>query len=285
MPEARRIVGRRSESCSMAGGRSQRGPRRRSAAGGVVVPLPGAAGARPALAAVVPSGRSLLVGIALLLGGLGAYWLALTSSLFAIESVRVSGPAPAAVVRQVQQATAHLVGTSLLAVDAEEVERSLRALPTVAGVSVDRAFPSTLAITVAAERPVAVARRGLAAWLVAGSGRVIAEHRRGAARALPRIWLPRGAPVGVGRMLPAEALPAARALAAAREEGVRPRIASVRTTRGELTLVPERGPEIRLGDAADLRLKLAIARRVLPLLDGEATYLDVSVPERPVAGS
>ncbi|MDW8339157.1 MAG: FtsQ-type POTRA domain-containing protein, partial [Thermoleophilia bacterium] len=260
------------------------GPRRQHRAGGVVVPLPREAGARPALAAVVPSGRSLLVGVALVVGAIGAYWVALTSPLFAVERVRVRGPAPERVVREVERATAHLVGTSLLAIDAEAVERSLRALPSVAGVSVDRAFPTTLVVTVAAERPVAVARRGLSAWLVAGSGRVIREHRRGAVRVLPRIWLPKDAPLAPGRMLPPEALAAARALGAAREAGIRRRIASVRTTGSELTLVLEAGPEIRLGDGADVRLKLAVAGRLLPLLDGDATYLDVSVPERPVAG-
>jgi hypothetical protein len=42
---------------------------------------------------------------------------------------------------------------------------------------------------------------------------------------------------------------------------------------------------VRLGDATDLRLKLAIARRILRQT-GAATagdgYVDVSVPERPV---
>ena len=43
-------------------------------------------------------------------------------------------------------------------------------------------------------------------------------------------------------------------------------------------------PEVRLGDASDLALKLAVARRILPALAGVGGYLDVSVPERPVAG-
>ena len=43
--------------------------------------------------------------------------------------------------------------------------------------------------------------------------------------------------------------------------------------------------ELRLGDERDLRLKLAVVHRVLPLLDPQTLYLDVSVPERPVAGT
>ena len=45
--------------------------------------------------------------------------------------------------------------------------------------------------------------------------------------------------------------------------------------------------QVRLGDAGDLRLKLAIAKRILRVVGGTAAtgYVDVSVPERPVANS
>jgi len=49
-----------------------------------------------------------------------------------------------------------------------------------------------------------------------------------------------------------------------------------------LTLLLGSGTEIRLGDSGDLRLKLAIAKQLLPVTNG-ARYLDISVPERPVA--
>ena len=51
------------------------------------------------------------------------------------------------------------------------------------------------------------------------------------------------------------------------------------------TLVLSSGLELRLGDPGDVRLKLAIARRVLSATGGGPTsggYVDVSVPERPV---
>jgi hypothetical protein len=53
----------------------------------------------------------------------------------------------------------------------------------------------------------------------------------------------------------------------------------------ELTLVLGGGLEVRLGDDGDLRLKLAIARRILRATGAAAAgggYVDVSVPERPV---
>jgi hypothetical protein len=78
----------------------------------------------------------------------------------------------------------------------------------------------------------------------------------------------------------AVALRAVTPLAGGRFPG---RVGAVRTTRGELTLRLRSGLEIRLGDAADADLKLAVARRVIPLLDAGTRLLDVSVPERPVA--
>jgi cell division protein FtsQ len=223
--------------------------------------------------------------MALALGALGAYWVALTSSLFAVESVSVRGIAPEAVAREVERTTADLVGASLLAVDAAAVERTVRALPSVAGVSVDRAFPHTLVIKIAAERPVAVARQGSAAWLVAASGKVIRELERGTARDLPRIWLPKDVPVATGRLLPAEVVPATRAIGSAGEAGLRRGIKSARIVDGQLTLVLVNGPELRLGDPSDVLLKLTVAARILPLVDSGTAYLDVSVPERPVSSA
>jgi ferric-dicitrate binding protein FerR (iron transport regulator) len=60
-------------------------------------------------------------------------------------------------------------------------------------------------------------------------------------------------------------------------------VRQVLTADGELTLVLASGTQLRLGNSGDLRLKLAIAKQLLPLTTG-AAYVDVSVPERPVAG-
>jgi hypothetical protein len=62
------------------------------------------------------------------------------------------------------------------------------------------------------------------------------------------------------------------------------RVAAVAFTDDELTLRLRSGLLVQLGEPADVRLKLAVAGRVLPLLDDDAAYLDVSVPERPVSG-
>jgi hypothetical protein len=114
---------------------------------------------------------------------------------------------------------------------------------------------------------------------------VIRELERGTARSLPRLWLAKDVPVAAGRLLPAEALPAARALVLAREVGLRREIASARIVDEQLTLVLGNGLELRLGEASDVMLKLAVAAKVIPLLDPGTLYLDLSVPERPVSST
>jgi cell division protein FtsQ len=266
----------------MVGGRVEAGSRRHTRAASAVVPFPrGGAGDRHELARLVPSGRSLLLVLGLVAGILVAVWAAGASSVFAVDEVRVEGEPPA-VARQVRAATKHVVGTSLIDVDARLIEDTVRALPTVAGASVDRAFPHTLVIKISAERPVAVARGRSSSWLVTGSGKAIREVQPGALRRFPRLWLPKGASVRVGRSLPANFVPATRALAAVQESGIRRRVKGVRFGAHELTVVLRRGPEIRLGEPTDLRLKLAVAATVFRHVT-DAAYVDVTVPERPVS--
>ena len=267
----------------MVGGRVEAGSRRHARAASAVVPLPrGGAGDRHELARLVPSGRSLLLVLGLVAGTLLAVWGAHASSVFAVQRVEIVG-APPAVRRQVESATADAVGRSLLEIDARRIEDTVRALPSVAGASVDRAFPHNLVIKVSAEKPVAVAHGRNSSWLVTGSGKVIREIETGSLRGYPRLWLTRGVGLHPGAYLPASFLPSTRALEAAREARIPRRVKAVRSETGQLTLVLRHGPEIRLGEPRDLRLKLAVAARVFSLLPDGALYVDVSVPERPVS--
>ena len=268
----------------MAGGRGVRGSRRHVAAASVVVPFPrGTAGARLDLARFVPSGRSLLGSSVVLIVAAAAYWTASSTSVFALEQVEVRG-APPAVAKQVRTTTRELLGTSLVSIDADDVEGKLRALPTVAGVSVDRAFPHTLVVKVAPERPVAVVRRGRFSWLVTGAGKVIRPIETGTERSLPRLWLAKGTTIRLGGLVPAGWQPATRALAEAHSVGLGSRVKGIRPQGDELTLVLRRGTEIRLGRATEVGLKLTVAAKVLALVDSPTAYVDVSVPQRPVAG-
>ena len=253
-------------------------------AASVVVPFPrGASDDRLDVARFVPSGRSLLVTVSLAVAVAAAYWLAVATPIFAVQKIEVRG-APPGVERHVTAVADDFLGQSLVTVDAADLEGRVRALPTVAGAAVDRAFPHTLVVRVAPERPVAVARRGSGAWLVTGPGKVVREVVGDAEPALPRLWIPRHVAISVGSRLPPAYTPATRALAAARDVGLQRGVKGIRYERGELTMALRRGLELRLGTARDLALKMAVVHRVLRLVAPGTVYVDVSLPERPVAG-
>jgi cell division protein FtsQ len=267
------------------GGRPEPGSRRRARAASAVVPLPRpAAGDRLDLARLVPSGRSLLCAFGLVAAVFAAYWGARASSVFAVEHIDVRG-APPDVTREVERATRDVAGRSLLAVDASEIEGAVRSLPSIAAVSVDRAFPHTLVVRVAPVRAVGVARRGGDAWVVSGSNRVIRATDPKSEPGLPRLWLSRKLTVEIGRPLPAAYEPVTRTLAGLRDVHLPRRVKAVRTTHGELIVVLHSGLEIMLGEPTDVLVKLAVAAQVVPLLEDRMLYLDVSVPERPVASA
>lgn len=243
----------------------------------------GAAGDRLELARIVPSGRSLLVGFLLLSTAVGLYAAARTTSAFAVEQIAVEG-APPDVAAQVRSALAPVVGESLLEVDLAALTNRAELVPMVATASFDRAFPHTLRIAVVPELPVAVLRQGASSWLAAQGGRVVAELARGTRPGLPRIWLKRDVEVRLGERLGGLPLRAVSAVAPLRSQPLPVAVASVVAAPDELTLVLRTGLELRLGDGSDLPVKLEVARRVLPRLAGARGYLDLSVPERPVAG-
>jgi cell division protein FtsQ len=225
----------------------------------------------------------LAIAIALPALAVGGYFAARETSTFAVRTISVSGGTPA-LDAQVRSTLAPVMGTSLLALDRGALERRVNALPAVVSTSFDRAFPHTLRVRVVNEVPVAVLHRGKQTWLVSGRGRTIAQIRAGTRLGLPRIWVPTAAQVAPGAFLAAdEGGTAARALALA--AGFPARFTTVTFAHDELTMRLRLGVELRLGEPVDVRLKLAIARRVLRVLPAGSTYLDVAVPQRPVAGS
>ena len=265
--------------------RRQSRPRTRAA----VVHLPARTGGGLArrLARLLPSGRSLLVGFALLGAAAGGYEIARSTSLFAIERIEVRGAPPEAAAR-IRATLKPVGGTSLLTLAPDEVEERVAALAEVASVSYDRSFPHTLVVTVRVEEPAVVVRRGEESWLVSLRGRVVRPLEQGARPGLPRVWVTPATRLTAGGYVGDPAAERAiRAVAALRAEPLPTSVRSVRGERGELAFRLVSGLELRLGTEADLHLKLAVAARILadlpPRWQGGPTVLDVSVPERPVA--
>jgi cell division protein FtsQ len=229
-------------------------------------------------------GVLLLVAAALVLLYAGARF----SSLFALEELELSGGGPAAR-EQVREALRPLLGESLVSLDQEDLRRELEALPAVRSARIDRAFPHTLRIAIARERPLAVVQSGENAWLVSAQGRVIRTVDPEHARKRPVVQADPGAGLAPGAIVEAgdagTALEALRRLPKAFPE----RVESASATGGAVTLVLADGLELRLGQARSLALKLAVAGRVLRSMSAEEAaalaYLDVSVPERAVGGT
>src|SRR5262249_20172306 len=155
---------------------------------------------RTDLVRFIPSGRSILVGLSLILVAGGLYALARGTSMFSVDRIDVRGASPA-IAAQVRAVLRSYQRRSLVAVDGATVEHRVEGLPTVRSAVVGGAFPHTLTGSVVPELAVAVLRRGAGSWLVSARGRVIAAVSRRAHRELPRIWLPQQTVIAVGSLL------------------------------------------------------------------------------------
>ena len=221
----------------------------------------------------------------LILAAAGSAWFgARETAVFSVKAIEVTG-APAGVSAQVRRSLRTTEGTSLLKFDLDASRQSVEALPTVASVRFDRAFPHTLRVVVVPERAVAVVRQGAGSYLLAETGRVMATAERRDRPALARIWVKRDVQLQVGSHAEGDLLTAVAAVAPLPGSGFPGRVSSVTATPTSLVLRLRSGLELRLGDPLDVALKLAVAARVIPFLGSETTYLDVAVPERPVAGN
>jgi cell division protein FtsQ len=262
------------------GGRSVSTPRARS---GPLRSAETAGGHSPGLFRILPSGRSLLVSIAVLLFAASSYLVARETAIFSIDRVEVRGAAPR-VADEVRATLTAVEGENLVGFDLARARLAVERLPSVAAVSFDRAFPHTLRIIVTPERAIAVIRQRAAAYLVSARGRIMRAVPRSAGRRLPRIWAPPQAVLEVGGYVDETVAPAVRTLVPADGSRFPARIRSVAGAADGLVLRLRSGLQVRLGEPADIRLKLAVAALVIPKLPEGAAYLDVSVPERPVAG-
>lgn len=267
----------------MDDGGPDRGPRSRARAA-LVVPFPREDSRETLDVFRVPPGRVLAIALVCVLGAFAAFWLARVTPIFSVDEIEVEG-ARAGVQAQVRRALSGVAGDSLLSLDLRALEARLEAIPTVRDASLDRAFPHTLAVTVEPERAVAVLRQGPRAYVVSERGRLMGRVKRTDRPRLPRIWVPTSVPLRAGAAVGGDAAlaaVAARPLASGRFPA---RVSTIEAREGEIMVRLHSGLELRLGEPSEVRLKLAVAARLLPLLRPEERYLDVSLPDKPVAGT
>ena len=279
---------RRGERARCGRGTSGRGSSGLARAASVVVPFPRRrAGDRLELGSLVPSGRSLLVAFGVLGGVLLA--LVLARETVALRGARDRGDgcpagrrAPGAQgSRRSRRGRASSGSTSRTSPDRR------RRAPDGRGVSASTVpIPHTLRVTIVPERAVAVVRQGASSFARLRARPVVARVEPGAKRR-PAAHLDRARTSSSTSGLASSSgdlrTAVARRRAARRRPLPEPGRRPSRPTDG-LTLRLRSGLEIRLGDATGRRAQArGGARGVLPLLPPGSAYLDVSVPERPVA--
>jgi cell division protein FtsQ len=225
--------------------------------------------------------RLVLAAIAaLLLGALYHFWLR-DSALVAVKDVEVTGLSTKDGPRIEATLTSAAEDMTTLHVRVNELEEAARQFPIVGSIHVERDFPNGLRIEVLERRPAALVSVDGVPIPVAGDGTVLRGLQPPEGLALLRMEKL----VADGRVTDPRTL-RALLVAGAAPGGVPQRIDRVSEGPEQGVVVElEDGPEIIFGDADFAVEKWTAALRVLadPAAAG-ATYVDVRLPERPVAG-
>ena len=218
-----------------------------------------------------------LVGVGGLLGG-GWIWLR-GSSLLAVRDVSVTGLSgrDAPRVRVALESAAR--GMTTVRVRRSDLRAAVAGYPLVKDLRVDADPPRTLRIRVIENRPVAALEAGARRVAVADDGTLLLDEVATGLPSVPVDTLPGGPRVTDPRRL------SAIAVAAAAPDALRALVRRVRRGTGGLRVELEGGVRVVFGSGARAAAKWAAAARLLA--DSRAagsTYIDVRLPERPVAG-
>jgi cell division protein FtsQ len=202
------------------------------------------------------------------------------SSFVAVEQVTVTGLVTEDAGRIRKRLIHAAEQQSTLHVDEEALLRALPAGAAVADLRVTTDFPHGMRIEVVQHPPVAVLIAPGTRVAVAADGSLLKGVRAGSVPSIVVGALPRSGRLGRGRGLRLVRV------AAAAPAALRSRVERIRQLPGKgLVAYLERGPQVILGDASALSAKWVAAAAVLA--DGAsrgASYVDVRIAERPVAG-
>jgi cell division protein FtsQ len=238
---------------------------------------------RPVSLSLSPRARRRIVLALLVATALGSlYWFWFRDSSFvAVEKVEVTGLTSKDGPR-IESALADAgERMTTLNIRLDDLEEVAAQFPVVGSIRVERDFPHGLRIAVTERRPAALVSVDGVPLPVAGDGTLLRGLQ--APEGLPLVRMEK--PVTEGRVTDEETLRAL--LVAGAAPGEFPQRIDRISEGAERGIVVEleEGPEILFGDADHAARKWAAATRVLadPEAQG-ATYIDVRLPERPVAG-
>jgi len=229
--------------------------------------------------------RSWLLGAMVVAIALLGAWFLVTGPLLAVDSVAVSGyDRPDRAELEAALAVAAASGTAIRP-PAAEIREAAEAFPWVESVRVSRDLPRGVSVRITAAEPVAIVRSpDRPPLLVDDRGRVL--ERAASASGLPSIRLVKPAPEPGGQ-LTRGATAAIGFLSATRPE-LAARVRGLGVRGGQLQGTLADGPKLRLGAPDRLVAKGAAFAALLDHLsadeEAQATYIDLSVPERPAVG-
>jgi len=235
---------------------------------------------RPSLSARTRRRLVLAALVALALAGLYHFWLR-DSSLVAVNDVQVTGlttkdgPRIQAMLESVAE------DMTTLHVQRDELEEAVSTFPVVGSIHVEPDFPHGLRIEVTERPAAAIVPVDGVPTPVAADGTILRGLRT--PEGLPLIRMEK--PVADNRVADPETL-RALLVAGAAPTGFPQRIERVsEDSEHGIVLALEDGPDLYFGDADLAAEKWMAAVRVLTDADAAgATYIDVRLPERPVAG-
>jgi cell division protein FtsQ len=226
-------------------------------------------------------GRRLLAfgGVLVILAAIFLFWVR-ESSLFSVDKVEITGVTvnQAAVIGALQAEAGKM---TTLHVRDEALRDAVSRFPTVGAIKVDANPPHDLKIEVIERKPVALAVSDGEKIPVSEEGYLL----RGMPASSDLAQMELSQKVSGDRLLGADVDQATLlgALPADFREGVEG--SRIDTEAGGVVVDLKNGIELRMGDGSDPAAKWAAAAAVLAEPDlGSPSYIDVSVPSRPVAG-
>jgi cell division protein FtsQ len=210
---------------------------------------------------------------------LGVAYAVAASPLLAVDHVRIRG-LDRLTAADIENAGGVHPGDAMVWIDTSGAVQGIESLPYVRDASLTREWPHTVRITVHERTP--------AAWVDGAGGKALVDGR---GRVLELVD---AAPTGLPQLLGVKLVPppggTVDALGAARVAGelhgiAAAETASVATSDHGIVMKLASGPELRLGEASRIGVKIRAGLAVLSACEGKPVeYVDVSVPTNPVAG-
>ncbi len=219
----------------------------------------------------------VLVGVVVVLGLIT--WGASISPLLDVDHVQVRG-LDRLTAAQVEDAAGVHRGDPIVWLDEGKATTDVEALPYVGRAEVVREWPDTVRIVVHERLPVAWVDGPAGKSVVDGTGRVL-EVVDAPPAGLPQLLGTKVVPPVGGTIAPVDGARVAGGLTGFAAGGT----TSVEVTDKGVLLHLTSGPEIRMGAATQIAVKVRAAIAVLAAsTDVEVHYVDVSVPTNPVSG-